>query len=136
MQTAIIDFHYRPERAPAYAALARSMQLLVLVVGPAAPQSTDFAWAHLAQPRWATPLAVGRNLKLARARHWIAVEPSAFELMLIERLAKHAGVTWEAWLDASQGTAWSAYLARRALGQRWEAVHWRAGLGRLQQEAA
>lgn len=136
METAIIDFHYRPERGPAYAALTRSMRLAVLVVGPAAPRSEDFAWAHLAQPAWLAPLAVRRNLRLARARHWIAVEPSAIELVLIERLARQAGVTWEAWLDAAQGAAWSAYLARRAVGQNWEAVHWRAGLRRLQQEAA
>lgn len=136
MDTTIVDFHYRPERAAAYAALARSRPLHVLIVGPAAPQTEEFAWAHLDQPGWRAALAVRRNLTLSAARHWIAVEPPVSELILIERLARRQGVTWEAWLDAGQGRAWSAYVALRAVGQTWEAVHWRSGLNRLRQEAA
>lgn len=136
METTIIDYHYRAERGAAYAALARTRPVHVLVVGPLAPRTDEFAWAHLAQPAWLAPLAVRRNLKLSPARHWIGVEPSVVELVLLERLAKQQGVTWEAWLDAEQGAAWSAYVAMRAVGQTWEAVHWRTGLNRMCEEAA
>lgn len=136
MDILIIDFHYRPPRGRVYAAMSRTAALEVLVVGPTAPQSEEFAWAHLAQPGLLAPLAVRRNLKLARATRWIAVEPSTLDLLLVERLAKQQGATWEAWLDAGQGAAWSTYLVRRAAGQPWEAVPWRTGLRRMNGEAA